>query len=377
MVKVIDLFAGCGGLSLGAARAGLHPTLAIELDARAAASHSLNFPGCRTERWDLSSTNPSALREVVGEEIDLIIGGPPCQGFSVIGRNKIDDPRNDLLSRFFEFVLQLKPRAFFLENVPGLLSNSNRPKLESALTRVRQRYEVVEPCVLNAYETGAATVRKRVVVAGYDKNQVDPFRFCDVVSCAPSGASVYEAFSGLPEPTAFDFQRTEKSNSEYVQRINRVVEGVGDPDLLARFNNGCVSGFVETLHNPNVLSRFDATNVGETDKKSRLPRLDPALPAKTLRAGTGPERGSYQSARPIHPTSPRVISVREAARIQGFPDWFFFDTTKWHSHRMIGNSVCPLFAEEVLRPIAVALGVDRSNSEADQQAVALKQKVVA
>lgn len=115
-----------------------------------------------------------------------------------------------------------------------------------------------------------------------------------------------------------------------------------------------------TKHSDAVTQRFADTAQGKTEKTSRFFRLHPEQPARTLRAGTGSDRGSFQSARPIHHISPRVISVREAARIQGFPDWFDFHPTKWHAHRMIGNSVSPLFAEAVLKSVANALGVDNS-----------------
>lgn len=109
-----------------------------------------------------------------------------------------------------------------------------------------------------------------------------------------------------------------------------------------------VSGCVGTQHTDVVVERFKVLREGERDRPSRAVRLVRKGFCPTLRSGTGPERGSYQALRPVHPAEPRVITPREAARLQGFPDWFLFDPTKWHSFRQIGNSVSPILAEHVL-----------------------------
>lgn len=106
-----------------------------------------------------------------------------------------------------------------------------------------------------------------------------------------------------------------------------------------------------TIHTDEVINRYKKLSFGETDKISRSQRLNPNGFCPTLRAGTGSDKGSYQAVRPIHPTQARVITPREAARLQGFPDWFRFHPTKWHSFRQIGNSVSPLVAEAMLLPL--------------------------
>jgi len=357
MVAVIDFFAGCGGLSLGAARAGMPPSLAVELDGHAAAAHSKNFPKCHTAKIDLSVVEPSAIASLIPGRADLVIGGPPCQGFSYIGKRNQSDPRNDLLDRFFQLVAVLKPRAFLMENVPGLLDASNAHILDLALSRVASDYTILNPTVLNASDFGAATRRRRVVVIGYDPTTVDEISFTKIVSRHAPSATVNEAFLGLPEPGKRDVANVQRCESRYLNLVNRTVEGIGDLGKLKAFRTNEVSGFLSTEHSDIVRTRFADTVQGETEKISRFFRLHPEQAARTLRAGTGSDRGSFQSARPIHHSSPRVISVREAARIQGFPDWFDFHPTKWHSHRMIGNSVNPLFAEAVLKSMASALGI--------------------
>jgi DNA (cytosine-5)-methyltransferase 1 len=110
-----------------------------------------------------------------------------------------------------------------------------------------------------------------------------------------------------------------------------------------------VSGLFETLHSIAVQDRFIETSQGKVEPISRYPKLAWTGQCPTLRAGTGADKGSFQAMRPIHPSQPRVITVREAGRLQGFPDWFVFHPTKWHSFRMIGNSVSPVVSETLLK----------------------------
>ena len=363
MVTVIDLFAGCGGLSLGAARAGLPPKLAVELDDHAAAAHSQNFPKCKTAKLDLSKVDAGALSSLYEGRPDLVIGGPPCQGFSYIGKRNQSDPRNDLLDRFFQIVADLKPRAFLMENVPGLLDKSSIHLLERALCRVSAKYTILTPTVLDAASFGAATRRKRVLVIGFDPSDADSISLDAIIERQRAPTNVRQALAGLPEPGLADVAKIRQMDEPYVKFVNRKLPNVGDSGKLSALCDGLVSGFAATKHSEEVQRRFSETAQGKTEKTSRFFRLNPNEPARTLRAGTGADRGSFQSARPIHFESPRVISVREAARIQGFPDWFGFHHTKWHSHRMIGNSVNPLFAEAVLKAIANSLGVSKNESE--------------
>jgi DNA (cytosine-5)-methyltransferase 1 len=132
--------------------------------------------------------------------------------------------------------------------------------------------------------------------------------------------------------------------------MGRVPPGVGDCKALASFEgNGTVTGCLGTVHSDDLKRRYGGLAYGEADPKTKSVKLDPNGFCPTLRAGTGPERGSFQAVRPIHYLRPRVITPREAARLQGFPDWFQFDHTKWHSFRQIGNSVSPLVAEYVMK----------------------------
>ena len=123
------------------------------------------------------------------------------------------------------------------------------------------------------------------------------------------------------------------------------------------WNPQLLTSSMQTQHNENCISRFAKMLPNQREPISHLRRLDIDGLCHTLRAGTGHERGSYTSPRPIHPTHPRVISVREAARLHSFPDWFRFHQTKWHGFRQVGNAVPPLLAQAVGRQIVAALGI--------------------
>lgn len=367
--RVIDLFSGVGGLSLGAARAGFHVAAAIELDSRAMAAHRINFPGSVHLEHDVSelAAQPSKLLDATKlrrEEIAGIIGGPPCQGFSAIGRKNAADPRNSLFVSFFEIVAKVMPAFYVAENVPGIMDSRNENVRSRALDLIPKNYVALKPFTIKASEHGAPTTRKRVFFIGYDPSRVSKLRIEDFLP--PKDAKVVcveDAFEGLPSlgatwPLEDSWKKVEvRSKTPFAKKaVSAVPNGVGDSETLRLHReNGLVSGFLPTFHTAETVKRFEAVECGKRDSVSKSVRLERKGLCPTLRAGTGPERGSYQAVRPIHPDSPRVISPREAARLQGFPDWFRFDDTKWHAFRQIGNSVSPIVAEAVLRTVYTAL----------------------
>lgn len=354
-MHTVDLFSGCGGLSLGAHFAGLRTAVAVDVDATLSSSFSTNFPATRLINANAAEIDVRPhLSDLGVKHVTAVIGGPPCQGFSLMGRRDPKDPRNLLLKTFFKRVSEIQPTFFVMENVPGLLSTGTEHVLQEALSELRGPYKLLKPMILNAAEFGAATSRQRAVVIGYLPKYMDGIDPRDF-SGGLAATTVREAISDLPNVRANfadDFRKlpSGRQPSSYAKRMTKGPPiGLATPDARKRFKEGMVSGFNPTEHSPAVVARFRATKPGSTEPVSRYARLHWDAPAPVLRAGTGSEKGSYQAARPIHPKYNRVITVREAARLQGFPDWFQFHPTKWHSHRMIGNSVSPIFAEAVLR----------------------------
>ena len=369
-LNVVDLFCGVGGLSLGSARAGFRVLGAVDVDPKPLGMHHRNFPGTLHICADMAKLTGRSLKRTLGvDEVDGVIGSPPCQGFSCMGKNDRGDPRNALFADFFRMVSEIRPKFFLAENVPGIMSGAHRGIVERALSVVKKTYDILPPKKLAAHEYGAPTTRKRVFFAGFRKDvggTLEPDLFWPDPGRAAK-VRVEDALSGLPsvvdprsqtEESGWIATKKPAAAREYVRRIRgRVPRGVGDRAALGRLRaSGEVSGFLGTVHSAEVAGRYGALRAGECDQISRSSRLDPRGFCPTIRAGTGPDRGSFQAVRPIHPTEARVITPREAARLQGFPDWFQFSPTKWHSFRQIGNSVSPILAERVLAAIAGALG---------------------
>jgi DNA (cytosine-5)-methyltransferase 1 len=368
--KLIDLFCGCGGLSLGATRAGFDLVLGVDHDKRALAAHSVNFPQSKHARLDLGNTSAADLLKAADVQhgaVDVIAGGPPCQGFSVIGKRDSADNRNQLIVDFFRIVAALEPRVFILENVPGVLHPRFSGILENALGLVKRKYSILEPQKITAFQVGAPTVRTRIILVGFrsDMNALsDDFLTQQITACEKAPV-VRHALDGLPSDinpipsgarAGKRVVRIERKGAFFDATTNRVPTKVGAPAALEEyFTRGIVTGCLGSLHSKDLIQRYADLAFGATDPTTKSTKLDPNGYCPTLRAGTGPERGSFQAVRPIHYLRPRVITPREAARLQGFPDWFQFDVTKWHSFRQLGNSVSPLVAEAVFQPIFKAL----------------------
>lgn len=362
---IVDVFSGCGGFALGAELAGMKSLVAVDIDPNLQSSYAINFPESRPILADVASLDRSAWRLLLkGQRPDGVIGGPPCQGFSRIGKRNKADPRNSLISSFFDQVEMLDPNFFVLENVEGLLDEGTKDVLTTAMEKVAGRFNVLDPVVVNAADFGAPTTRKRVLVIGYNPSYVDRLAAKDILPGADGvKVSVKDAIWDLKGP------RKRKKNEEgFVYQSYRSVKdetlseyatwartlppaGLGDNDVLSALKAGLVTGFETTVHTERVVERFKNTVPGKVEAISRYPKLSWSGQCPTLRAGTGSDRGSFQAMRPIHPRNPRVITVREAARLQGFPDWFQFHPTKWHSFRMIGNSVSPLMSKFIMTRI--------------------------
>ena len=366
-MKIINLFSGAGGFSLGAKRAGFDIAGSIEIDPQAISVYKRNFPTSPLWPKDISTISATDILQYFDlkvREIDGIIGGPPCQGFSHMGQNDSKDPRNKLFTRFFQIVKDAVPKFFLAENVPGILSEKNAQFIEQARSKVEDKYEILGPMKRVATEFGVPTTRTRVFFYGYLKDQMNAIRDIEFIPTNTEPVYVKDALKGLPEKIDPHWLREEDG----WQKIEKVVEGdfgsklyghipdgVGDAQAITRLQEKSeVSGCLGTRHTEKVLKRYSKIKPGEIDHVSRSRRLNSNGFCPTLTAGTSSDKGSYQAVRPLHPTQNRVITPREAARLQGFPDWFRFHPTKWHSFRQIGNSVSPILAEHILSVIKKA-----------------------
>ena len=282
----------------------------------------------------------------------------------MIGKRRKNDARNKLFYHYFRIVKEAQPLFFVAENVDGILQEKYEDLRNESLALVEKDYITLPPFRLCASEFGAATLRSRVFFVGVRKSLGVRLSYEDFAAKVAEKSNVRTAFNGLPiairaraNESGPGFRKIEKRMSCYLERINKMLPGVGDEETLKAFRDGDVSGMTATLHTPEVRRRFRYLKPGQTDSISKARKLDWEGLCPTLRAGTGPERGSFQAVRPIHPSQGRVITPREAARLQGFPDWFRFSDTKWHSFRQIGNSVSPLMGEGVMKVLAAKLGL--------------------
>lgn len=278
-----------------------------------------------------------------------------------MGSRRRNDRRNSLFYHFFRLVAETKPLFFVAENVPGILDEKYDDLIDESASLLEDDYDLLDPFDLCASDFGAATNRTRVFFVGTHNSLKAPLSVGDFASNKRTHeVSVRIALEGL-SPRVLETWQNEESSwrtsepaaSQYVRTINRSCDGlVGDPTAIARFiGKREVSGFFGTRHGETVIERFSKVRPGATDKVSKFPRLSWEGLCPTLRAGTDSSRGAFQAARPIHPEEHRVITPREAARLQGFPDWFQFSPTKWHSFRQLGNSVSPFVAEAVMAVI--------------------------
>lgn len=358
---LVDLFCGCGGFGLGAELAGFHSLAAIDIDRTLQSAYKNNFPNTKVINSDISKITRKDWGKILGKtEIDGVIGGPPCQGYSRMGIGDVNDPRRQLLEVFFQQVNILKPKFFIMENVEGLMDKKNRPQLDKAISIIDKRYKVLEPIIIDASKCGAPTTRKRVIVIGYDPirmSEISPEQFI----FNDSLVTVKDAISDIPPPIkqskddldyGFAEYRDNTNLSEYAKLMRSFPpKSLGTNTAKLELNFRRVSGLFDTIHTDKVRQRYQDTPQGKIDPVSKSKKLAWDGLCPTLRAGTGSDKGGHQAVRPLHPEEGRVITVREAARLQGFPDWFTFHPTKWHSFRMIGNSVSPIVSKKILSVI--------------------------
>ncbi len=361
----VDLFCGAGGMSLGFEQAGFDVALGVDLDGYHVAAHDRNFPCGKTLGRSVADLTAEEIHTAAGtKEIDLICGGPPCQGFSHMGLRDVRDARNTLVGAFARIVAEVRPKAFVMENVPGMLSGATREVLDSALTVFETAgYRVTHPVkVLDASHFGVPQKRKRLFVLGLRNDIGGTIDY--PARNSGSTPTVWDALADLPDvdslPELFESQIAnfaKDPKNEYAKRMRGELKDAGDYSHPRRWDRSRCTGCQRVRHAPNSVELYRATPNGEMVPGHKLPKLDPDGYCPTLRAGSDSSHGSYTAPRPIHPHRPRCITVREAARLHGFPDWFDFYPLKWHGYRQIGNAVCPPVARAIGASILKALGI--------------------
>jgi DNA (cytosine-5)-methyltransferase 1 len=373
----IDLFAGAGGLGLGFEQAGFDVVAAVEIDPIHCAVHAYNFPHCVILPHSVAELTGDEIRRRAGigrRRVDVVFGGAPCQGFSMIGHRALDDPRNSLVREFVRIVTELRASYFVFENVKGLTIGEHRSLLEELIEEfARLGYRTQLPWkVLDAAEFGVPQHRERLILMGARRGFRLPeypaalFRPADVEKrgLLPRGPSCREALDDLPDAEQFEqLNYTDEVATagwgrpgRYAREMRCIAGGSWHYGYVREWDRRLLTSSLRTDHTPISRRRFDATPPGQVEPISRFYKLSTEGLSNTLRAGTDSSRGAFTSPRPIHYAYPRCITVREMARLHGFPDWFRFHGTKWHGARQIGNAVPPPLARAIASQLIRALG---------------------
>lgn len=336
--KAIDLFSGCGGLTLGLRNAGFQVVAAVDADPLAVSTYRRNHRRTKLVTQDIRQVDPASLKRLlklkVGE-LDLLAGCPPCQGFSTLrtqnGGRQIEDPMNDLVFEVLRFLKVFKPRAVMLENVPGLLSDDRLGKFGRALRKLNYQFEAK---VFDAANFGVPQRRRRMILMAV-RGATPKFAIADEVAI-----TVREAIGHLPYPRTSDDPAHNYTT----------VRGKRTKQLIANIprNGGSRSSLPKKLQ---LECHKDVAGFRDV-----YGRMSWSLPAPTMTGGCiNPSRGRF-----LHPTQNRSITLREAALLQGFPSDYNFDLSRgrYPVAQLIGNAFPPSFAEKharVLRKQLLAL----------------------
>lgn len=365
-------------MSLGFEQAGFDVRAAVEIDPIHASIHHFNFPHCAVIPQSVKDLSGDDIRRIAGikGKVHLVCGGAPCQGFSMIGKRVLDDPRNSLVRDYVRIVSELDADYFVFENVKGLTVGEHRKFLDELIAEFEAcGYNVRLPwLVLNAVAYGVPQDRKRLFLLGAKKGKKLPIYPDHLTSRAgyptemglPYGPSCKDALDDLPDAEKFqtllgtDEVRTTVwgKPSAYAQEMRCLHPSAWHFGYPRIWDAEVLTSSTRSGHSEISQRRFSQTEPGDVEPISRFFKLPPWGVSNTLRAGTDAARGAFTSPRPIHYKYPRCVTVREMARLHGFPDWFRFHVTKWHGARQIGNAVPPPLARAVASSVIAAIGVE-------------------
>lgn len=330
-LKIIDCFCGAGGLSLGFEKAGFKVQYAFDLDEAAISTYKHNPQHHHGPAFvrDIYKVNKKSIEEDLGHElgdIDVIVGGPPCQGFSVQRRGDDNDPRNNLVLEYIRLILDIKPRFFVMENVGGLLSPRGLPYFKQLTETLGAAGYVIQKDKLLASNFGVPQKRKRVFIVGErTSNNSTKFQFPKPTTSTEK--TVRDAIFDLMDKDETDVpnHKSDKLSEVNLKRIRAIKEGEGRDSLPEELQLNCHKNHTEHRH---------------LDTYGRM-SWDQPSPTITARFD------SFSRGRFGHPVLDRTITLREGARIQTFPDDFEFIGSKVEVARQIGNAVPVLLAQVV------------------------------
>jgi DNA (cytosine-5)-methyltransferase 1 len=385
----IDLFSGCGGFTVGLRRAGFKCLAAVDYDEAAISTLRDNLPDVKVAlREDLTEFGPEDLDEYLqGETVDVIVGGPPCQGFSKArqvdgsnhGERLVSDPRRDLYKEFLRYVAYYQPKVFVMENVLGIRSAASGEFFTRVQTEARALGYRVHPEEVRAWRYGAPQKRVRQLIIG-TRRELPLFvasKYLRETHRTPDepkadhleeAVTLWEAIGDLPPLRVdsgrhrehYDFSRRATHVTRYGTRFLR--------DVIEFHVSTELTSHVARPHSERDLRDFDRLAEGETSRQALARKVEMEFPYDR---GTFKDRYTKQHRNRlcstivahlskdglmfIHPTQRRSLTPREAARVQTFPDWYEFPEARTFTYRMIGNAVPPVVATAIGEAITTYL----------------------
>lgn len=361
-LKVIDLFSGVGGLSYGFAHDDNFEIIAAnEILPNMAKAYSLNHPTAKVYTEDIKDFNAAKIEKdlnIKPSEIDIIVGGPPCQAYSTVGKRLIDDPRGKLFQEYYRVLKEFNPKLFLFENVRGLLSMQGGELLKTIISLFESLGYKVQYKLLNAADYGAPQIRERVVIIGsklknefqypgpthYNRNEktnlfnqkLKPYLTLEeAISDLPFIKSNEESFEYSSEPQN-DFQKFMRKNAP-----------IKVMDHNSPKNNENIVKIMELLPDGGTPEDLPEELRPTSGFKNTYSRLWWKRPAPTITRNLS----TPSSSRCIHPKAPRPLTTREGARIQCFPDDYQFFGSRGDRNLQIGNAVPTFLSTSIAKSI--------------------------
>lgn len=348
-LKVIDLFSGCGGFSYGFESAGFHVVLGVDNDKAALETFKANHTNSKILLADLhqDSVIEDIINEIQGHEIDVIIAGPPCQGFSLTGARQINDDRNKLFYSVFKLAQRIKPKAIIIENVPGLATLYKGFAKDAILEEFEKLNFTKNFKVLYAPDYEVPQIRKRIFFVGLS-SKLGTFEFPNEVLIPEIYNTTSIAISDLPT--------LENESGSEISKYDKPAKN----EYQKRMRNGStiLHNHVATKHTDHVISVISQVPQGGNHKdlpkgvgdsrtfNEAWTRYHGDKPSKTIDTG---HRNHF------HYLLNRVPTVRENARLQSFPDSFVFYGTRTQQNKQVGNAVPPLLGFHVAKKLLTYL----------------------
>ena len=332
-INVLGLFSGGGGLDLGFSAAGFNTVLSSDIDAHSCKTLALNqgrqpyLSSHPVLCEDINNLSFKSIKKEIGtKEVDFIIGGPPCQAFSVFGKRKgLEDPRGNLVYEYARLIKEIEPEGFLFENVAGLKTihdGTLYSELFDTLS-IGGKY-AISAHEYEVAEFGIPQFRRRVFFIGTKANKSIP-------QMEPTHT---------PPNSTFNAHKPFNTVSQILVDLpSPITDWKGEPFL---------NGHVGRKHSQRIIDRYKSLSFGERDHKTRINKLNPERPSFTIIVGSDAGGGKGH----VHPYEPREVTPRESARIQTFPDWWGFYGTGRHIIRQVGNAVPPLFAAMLAQHVA-------------------------